>query len=122
METSVESVSKKKGRKAREERRVGAVDESKGKFIVSFRGQPETAKIINEALARANDKSFGRKVEFTDLVKILFRKINDRDIQKLQEMSLNRTQKIELMVRKYNETHGLNLSVQDYVLHKSREF
>ncbi len=122
METNVESVSKKKGRKGRGERRVCAMDESKGKFIVSFRGQPEVAKIINEALARANDKSFGRKVDFTDLVKIIFRKITDRDIQKLQEMSLNRTQKIELMVKKYNETHDLNLSVQDYVLHKSREF
>ncbi len=85
-------------------------------------GGRSVARMINESLARANDKRFGRKVEFTDLVKILFRKINDRDIQKLQEMSLNRTQKIELMVKKYNETHGLNLSVQDYVLHKSREF
>jgi hypothetical protein len=41
METNVETVSKKKGRKARGVRRVCAVNESKGKFIVSFRGQPE---------------------------------------------------------------------------------
>ncbi|MFP5459162.1 MAG: hypothetical protein ACLGG7_10540 [Bacteriovoracia bacterium] len=111
----------RKGRRPKGVKREFEMDESQKRFVLDLRGQEEASRSINEMLMKANSKAFGRKVTFTDLLKIGVRKITDKDIVKLQEMSLNNTEKIQLLHRRYNETHGLNLSLNEFILHKHKE-
>jgi hypothetical protein len=50
------------------------------------------------------------------LVIYSFSKITDKDIPKIQESSLTPREKAEKVVADYNQKHGSNLTLEEYIL------
>ena len=71
-------------------------------------------KILDEA----NQKDKGREVTFKDVVAHALAKIKSKDIEKLREESLSKMEKVERMLVEYNQSHGLNLSMGEFLAKK----
>lgn len=109
---------KKPGPKPKSEKREFTVNEEQRKFIIDVGGDEDTKNMILELLKKCNSKTYGREVTFRELVVFAFAKITDKDIPKLQESSLTPREKAEKVVSEYNQKHGTNLSLEEYILTK----
>lgn len=75
---------------------------SKAKSEVSaIRIDIATQKLASSLLAKANRKSFGRKVKACQLVQHALSKLDDADIKLLQEKSLSNADRMEMKFREY---------------------
>lgn len=88
------------------------------KFIIDVSGDEEVRQMILNLLSKCNSKAFGKEVTFRELVIYSFAKITEKDIPKLQECSLTEREKAERIVADYNQKHGTNLSLEQFVLLK----
>lgn len=93
--------------------------EEQKKFVADLSQEDEERKLILEILKKANDKTQGREVTFKDLVLISMSKINEKDIAKLQEISLSKQEKLQKVVDDYNLKNNTNLSLEDYFMMKA---
>lgn len=109
----------KRGPKPKNQLREIDKTEEQRKFVADLSQEDEERKLIFEILKKANDKSQGREVTFKDLVLISMPKINEKDIAKLQELSLSKQEKLQKVVDEYNLKNGLNLSLEDYFMMKA---
>lgn len=65
-----------------------------------------TQKLVSSLLAKANRKSFGRKVKASQLVNYALSKLEDADIKVLQEKSLSNADRMEMKFREYCKRNG----------------
>ena len=106
----------KRGRKPKNQPREFVLKEEQRKFTADLSDEEEQRKLILELIGKANSKSFGREILFKDIVIYAFSKVTDKDIAKIQESSLSSKEKAERVVAEYNVKHGLNLSLEEFVL------
>lgn len=72
----------------------------------SLRVKPETRKRFLSELAKANKKSFGRKVRADQLLSLLMTFIKPEHIQKLQQDSLSNADRLEMRFREHIKKFG----------------
>ena len=65
-----------------------------------------TQKLVSSLLAKANRKSYGRKVKASQLVQLALSKLDDADIRQLQEKSLSNADRMEMKFREYCKRNG----------------
>lgn len=65
-----------------------------------------TQKLISSLLAKANRKSYGRKVKAGQLVQLALQKLTDADIKLLQEKSLSNADRMEMKFREYSKRNS----------------
>lgn len=106
----------KRGRKPKNQPREYILKEEQRKFTADLSDEEEQRKLILELIGKANSKAFGREILFKDIVIYAFSKVTDKDIAKIQENSLSSKEKAERVVAEYNVKHGLNLSLEEFVL------
>jgi len=99
-------------------REIDKIEEQR-KFVADLSQEDEERRLIFEILKKANDKPQGREVTFKDLVLISMSKINEKDIAKLQELSLSKQEKLQKVVDEYNLKNGTSLSLEDYFMMKA---
>jgi len=69
--------------------------------VSAIRIDLSTQKLVSSLLAKANRKSFGRKVKASQLVQLALSKLDDADIRQLQEKSLSNADRMEMKFREY---------------------
>lgn len=79
---------------------------SKKPVAASLRIKVETRKRFLVELARANKKSFGRRVRADQLLNLLLTLLRPEHVQKLQEESLSNADRLEMMYREHVKRHG----------------
>ena len=79
---------------------------SKKSVAASLRVKTETRKRFLVELAKANKKSFGRRVRADKLLNLLLTLLHPEHIQKLQEESLSNADRLEMMYREHVKRHG----------------
>jgi hypothetical protein len=79
---------------------------SKKPTAASLRVKVETRKRFLAELARANKKSFGRRVRASQLLNLLLTLLRPEHIQKLQEESLSNADRLEMMYHEHVKRHG----------------
>ncbi len=72
----------------------------------TMRLQRETKKRLSSELAKANKKTFGRKVRIDDLLAALFPFITDDLIQQLQTKSFSNADRLEMIYREHIKARG----------------
>lgn len=72
----------------------------------SLRVKTETRKRFLVELAKANKKSFGRRVRADQLLNLLLTLLRPEHVQKLQEESLSNADRLEMMYREHVKRHG----------------
>lgn len=85
---------------------VKKVINTKKVAATSLRVKPETRKRLLAELAKANKKSFGRRVRADQLLNLLLTLLRPEHIQKLQDESLSNADRIEMMYREHVKRHG----------------
>jgi hypothetical protein len=69
--------------------------------VSAIRIDMSTQKLFSSLLAKANRKSYGRKVKASQLVQLALSKLDDADLRQLQEKSLSNADRMEMKFRDY---------------------
>ena len=106
---------KKRGRKGKNEVREYELNKDQTRFVVDLKEDNKSLSKIQETLVSANKKSFGREVNFTDIVIYLTSKLSEKDVVKIQEETLSVKDKLMREHRRYEEKTGKKLEFWDYL-------
>ena len=111
----VEETIKKRGRKLK-----GGIEEVKelkeqNKFFIDVSKDLESRDLIINLLAQANNKTYGREVILKDLLICALSKITIKDIDKIQEGSLDKMEKVERLKDEYNKKNNSELELCDFL-------
>jgi len=85
------------------------------KFFIDVSKDNLGKDLIVSLLTQANTKSYGREINLKDLVIISLGKLNNKDIEKIQESSLSDMEKVERKCDEYNSKNGTSLSLGEYL-------
>ena len=118
MDIVVEGKKKRRGRRPKNEKREYIVNMEQTKYLVDLGSNKEQREMVYELLGRVNDKAYGHIVLFKDLAFYGLSKITDKDIEKVQEMSLTEMEKVERSLDEFNKKNGSKLKLGEYLLKK----
>lgn len=118
MENIISVGTKKRGRKPKGEKQGYILNKEKTKFIVNVTRDQKSLEMIFDLLLKANKKEFGREITFKDLSLYGLKKLTNKDIEKIQENSLGKMEKVERHLKEYNEKNGTDLGLGDFLVKK----
>lgn len=108
---------KRRGRRKANESAVEYVPKlEQRKFIADLSDDEDQRQLVIDCLSKANQKDFGREILFRDVVNFAFSKLTDKDFVKIHECSLSSKEKALRVVSEYNQKHGTNLSLEEFIL------
>jgi hypothetical protein len=113
---NAELVGKKRGRKPKGVKEVFIFNKDRTKFFVDLSKDKKILKEIMNLLEQANNKSYGKEISFKDLSIYAVKKLNSKDIEKIQESSLSEMEKVERALDDYNSKNGESLSLGEYLV------
>ena len=74
--------------------------------------------MIFNLLETANKKEYGREILFKDIALYGISRITNKDIEKIQELSLSEMEKVERSLDEYNKKNGTKLTLGEYLVKK----
>ena len=117
MEISKEEV-KKRGRKPKGQKKEYKINQEQTKFFVDVTHDRSSLDLIFSLLGKANKKKLGRAIHFKDLAIYALGKLTDKDLEKIQEMSLSEMEKVERTLQEFNQKNGTTLSMGEFLVKK----
>ena len=110
---------KKRGRRPKGEiREKVKSDRNKNKFVMDLSKDLINQSRVHDLLDQLNDKDFGEEITFKDLSLFAIGKINQKDLEKLQELSLTHEQKLRRFWKESNEKNKTKLSFEEFLVKK----
>ena len=109
---------KKRGRKSKKKEGEERKEEQKNKFFVVFGDDQEVLLLVTKLLSEANNKAYGREINFRDLVIYAIPKLNSKDIEKIQDQSLNEMERVKRLLDEHNEKNKTSLSLGEFLVKK----
>ena len=116
VKANAELVVKKRGRRPKGIKDEFILNKDQTKFFVDLSKDKKILKDIMSLLEQANNKSYGREITFKDLSIYAVKKLNSKDIEKIQENSLSEMEKVERALDDYNSKNGESLSLGEYLV------
>ena len=116
VKANAELVVKKRGRRPKGVKEEFILNKDQTKFFVDLSKDKKILKDIMSLLEQANNKSYGREITFKDLSVYAVKKLNSKDIEKIQENSLSEMEKVERALDDYNSKNGESLSLGEYLV------
>jgi len=116
VQANAELVVKKRGRRPKGVKEEFILNKDQTKFFVDLSKDKKILKDIMSLLEQANNKSYGREITFKDLSIYAVKKLNSKDIEKIQENSLSEMEKVERALDDYNSKNGESLSLGEYLV------
>jgi hypothetical protein len=111
-----EVVKKKRGPKKKEKNEEIQNKDEQDKFFIDVSKEPENKEFIYKLLGEANNKTYGRKIILKDLLLASIAKLNAKDIEKLQENSLDEMEKVERALDEYNKKAETKLTLGEFLV------
>mgnify|MGYP000538297119 FL=1 len=109
---------KKRGRKSKKKEGEERKEEQKNKFFVDLGDDQEVLLLVIKLLSEANNKAYGREINFRDLVIHAIPKLNSKDIEKIQDQSLNEMERLKRLLDEHNEKNKTSLSLGEFLVKK----
>ena len=103
---------KKIDRKIKKDKDGFKINKEQTRFIVDLGSDVENLGKIFEQLEKANNKEYGRKISFKDLAVYGITKIKPRDIEKIQESSMTKMEKVEREFNAYKSRIGEGVTLE----------
>ena len=116
LKANAELVVKKRGRRPKGVKEEFILNKDQTKFFVDLSKDKKILKDIMSLLEQANNKSYGKEITFKDLSVYAVKKLNSKDIEKIQENSLSEMEKVERALDDYNSKNGESLSLGEYLV------
>ena len=109
---------KKRGRKPKDFKEEYRINREQTKFFVDLTKEKENLEKVFQLLESANQKSYGKEINFKDLALFAIDKVSPKDLEKLQEGSLSEMEKVARALDDHNKKTGINLSLGEYLVKK----
>ncbi len=109
---------KKRGRKSKKKEGEERKEEQKNKFFVDLGDDQEVLLLVIRLLSEANNKAYGREINFRDLVIHAIPKLNSKDIEKIQDQSLSEMERVKRLLDEHNEKNKTSLSLGEFLVKK----
>jgi hypothetical protein len=109
---------KKRGRKPKNHKKEFEINKEQTKFFVDMSNEKESLSMIFSFLLKCNEKNYGKPILFKDLCLYAVSKLTDKDIDKIQERSLSKMEKVHRTLDDYNKKHNLSLSLEEFLVKK----
>lgn len=108
-----------RGRKKKENTKEEShVEDHQYKFFVDLRHEKEVLEQILKMLKEANNKPYGKEITFRDLAVYAVPKLTIKDIEKIQEGSLNEMERVQRLLDEHNEKNKTSLSLGEFLVKK----
>lgn len=109
---------KTRGRKPKNQKKEVSLNQEQTKFFVDLSNEKESLDLIFGLLRKCNEKDYGRVILFKDVCLYAVSKLTDKDIEKIQEMSLGEMEKVQRLLDEHNKKTGQNLSLGEFLIKK----
>jgi hypothetical protein len=109
---------KSRSKKSNENEEESLKDDQKYKFFVDLRYEKDELEIISKLLKEVNNKEFGREILFKDLAVYAVTKLTSKDLEKIQESSLNDMERVQRLLKEHNEKNKTNLDLGTFLVKK----
>lgn len=110
--------SKKRGRKPKNFKKEFELNKDQTKFFVDLSKDKDSLTKVFNLLEEANKKESGREINFKDLSLFALEKLTSKDIEKLQENSLSKRERLEIAWKEFNQKNKQSLSFDDFLMKK----
>ncbi len=114
----MEGKEKKRGRRTKNEKREYVVNKEQTKFFIDYSENKKELEVVFNLLAKVNAKDYGREIIFKDLALYAVSKLNEKDIEKIQDSSLGEMEKVQRTVDDFNLKNNLKLTLGEYLVKK----
>ncbi len=94
------------------------VNRGQSKFFVDLSNEDKELEVVFDLLTKANKKTYGHPISFKDLSIFAIRKLNAKDIEKIQEQSLSEMEKVGRMLVEYNQKNNTTLGLGEFLVKK----
>lgn len=118
MEQIQQEQNKKRGRKPKNRKKEVSLNQEQTKFFVDLSNEKESLDLIFGLLRKCNEKDYGRVILFKDVVLYAVAKLTDKDIEKIQELSLGEMEKVQRLLDEHNKKTGQNLTLGEFLIKK----
>lgn len=109
----------RKGRKKRESSQEEVMNEDQQyKFFVDLRHDKDVLEQILKMLKDVNNKPYGKEITFKDLAVYAVPKLLPKDLEKIQDSSLNEMERVQRLLDEHNEKNKTNLSLGEFLVKK----
>ena len=118
MKIQEEEKKKRGGRRPKNQKKEYNINKDKRKFYVDVTNDSQSADLIFGLLQNANHKEQGREVTFADLALFGLARLSEKDVEKIQELSLSEMEKVERALLEHNTKHGSKLTLGEFLIKK----
>ena len=118
MENNNEIIIKRRGRKPKNQTRETVINKEQSKFFVDLSNEQESLSLIFDFLLKCNEKNYGRPILFKDICIYAVSKLTDKDVDKIQEVSLSEMEKAQRVLDDYNKKNGQKLELGEFLVKK----
>ena len=109
---------KKRGRGSKKGKEEYRLNRERSKFIVDLGRDKNDLELVYKLLTEANKKDYGKEITYKELASFAMRKINSKDIEKIQEQSMSEMEKVERTLNEYNSKNKTKLSLGEFLVKK----
>lgn len=118
MEKIQEEIVKKRGRKPKNQKKEVSVNQEQTKFFIDLSNEKDSLDLIFGLLRKCNKKDYGRVILFKDVCLYAVAKLTDKDIEKIQELSLGEMEKVQRLLDEHNKKTSANISLGEFLVKK----
>ena len=108
----------KRGRRLKKDKKKYVVNVEKTKFVIDLSKDKKSLEMVCKLLREANEKDYGREITFKELSIYAVEKLNQKDIEKIQENSLDEMEKVERALNDYNSKNSIKLTLGEFLVKK----
>lgn len=116
-EIQIETI-KKRGRKPKNQKKEVSLNQEQTKFFIDLSNDKDSLDLIFDLLRKSNEKDYGRAILFKDICLYAVSKLTDKDIDKIQALSLGEMEKVQRLLDDYNKKNGLSLTLGEFLIKK----
>jgi len=107
---------KKRGRKAKGEKRKFVLNREQKKFVVDLSKDKKSLEMVFNALVNVNNKNFGEQIVFRELAVLGISKLNSKDFEKLQKASISYDEMLDNAFLEYKTKSGKKISYAEFLV------
>ena len=111
---------KKRGRRKKGERAGYELNMEQTRFFVEFSDDKKRLETLQKSLIKLNDKDFGREINFGDVVKYLIDSLVEKDLPKIQDLSLSHEDKLKLEHKEYEKRTGKKVDFWEFIMRNQK--
>lgn len=115
---STKIIKKKRGRKPKNYSEEYKLNLDQKKFFVDLSKEERELNKVFKLLDQANKKDYGKEITFKDIALYALDKLNPKDIERVQELSMSEMEKVERTLNEYNKKNGTTLSLGEFLVKK----